>query len=89
MEHSFYLFNNGILEKIRNPILKCPICKKKEKFQVVDFNCNEGHGYVEGDYARAYRCIKCHIVIVKQEKELTQKIKDDTAKQVVGIGDEE
>jgi len=72
LKHDIELFKKGVLGDIRNPILKCPNCKKKVKFNVFDLNCSEGYGYLDGNYARVYRCPKCNVLIVKKEEELSQ-----------------
>jgi len=70
LRHDIDLFKKGILLKIRNPKLKCPICKKKTNFKQFDLNHYAGNGFIDGNYARAYCCEKCGILIAKKEEDL-------------------
>jgi len=70
MKHDMELFEKGLLEKFRNLKLRCPICKRKTQFRQFDLNCNGGYGYIQGYYARAYRCEKCNVLVVKTEEEI-------------------
>lgn len=73
-------FKKNILVEIRNPILKCPFCKKKKQFIQFDLNCGTGEGYLKGNYARLYCCSKCSICIAKDTTELEAQIKKEMEK---------